>query len=164
MAVREALAKNKPLAMAVCVILFGGVIGLRFWSTSNDIPGPLTQAYYSDDDGKTYFVDDSAKICPFDHNGKQAVRAVLFRYGSGNPFVAYLSQYSKKDQKRLTELRAMPLTPDIVQSIRVIANSSMEVKKPGDKKWVPINSADAPELINQSTLAGETGDLTSVEP
>ena len=38
-----------------------------------------TSGYFSDDDGKTYFQDDASKIAPFDHNGKQAVSAYLFR-------------------------------------------------------------------------------------
>lgn len=34
-----------------------------------------TTMFYSDDDGKTWFVDDMTRIPPFDHNGKQSTLA-----------------------------------------------------------------------------------------
>jgi hypothetical protein len=164
MAIREALNKNKTAAIAVCIVLAGALIGVRYWTASNEIPAPLTRAYYSDDDGKTYFVDDSAKVCPFDHNGKPAVKAVVFQCGDGKPFVAYLTQFTEKDQQKILQLRALPPNPDNAKTIGSIAENSMQVKRPGDSKWVRMNSAAARDVVNPEPPPGETGDLTSVDP
>ena len=46
-------------------------------------------AFFTDDDGATWFADDAKKIPPFDHNGKQAVRARVYRSGGKTFAVPY---------------------------------------------------------------------------
>ena len=61
-------------------------------------------ACYSDDDGATWFVDSAYKVTPFDHEGKQAVRALVFTYAGGSKhFVVCLMRYSQKGQKKLAD-------------------------------------------------------------
>lgn len=94
----------------------------------------LSKAFYSDDDGKTTFLDAFAKVTPFQHNGKEAVRAYLYRCGTSE-FVAYLG--------RDTELgRAEKLNDIAIRDVGTAAASPpvFEVKKPGSgNKWVPVD-------------------------
>src|ERR1035437_8173586 len=52
------------------------------------------KAFYTDDDGVTFFVDSADKIMPFDHNGKPAVGAAVYAAADGKPFSAYLMRHS----------------------------------------------------------------------
>jgi hypothetical protein len=91
----------------------------------------LNSAFYSDDDGTTWFIDDASKLPPFDHNGKTAVRAVVYRYGDDKRFVAYLEEFSDAQLGRVqAAIAAHPEeTPHWLKT-------QMQVKKPGDAKWV----------------------------
>ena len=59
----------------------------------------VAKAFFSDDDGQTYFTDAADKIPPFDHKGKQAVTAYVFRCNGGKPFVGYLEMYDPQTKK-----------------------------------------------------------------
>jgi hypothetical protein len=85
------------------------------------------QVFYSDDDGKTWFLDDVAKESPFDHDGKQAYRAMVYRCPGGTPFVAFLAKYSDRQKAK-------------VNAEGGIAGNFGDLKKPGDSKWM-ANSA-----------------------
>jgi hypothetical protein len=92
----------------------------------------LNSAFFSDDDGQTWFIDDASKLPPFDHNGKPAVRAVIYRYDDNKKFVAYLEKYS---DDRLAQIQAaIAAHPEETSHWMKTAT---EVKKPGDAKWAP---------------------------
>ena len=59
------------------------------------------QAFYSDDDGKSWFIDDSRKGPPFDHHGRPAYLAVVCRTGGGKLFVASLQEYSEGTKAKI---------------------------------------------------------------
>jgi hypothetical protein len=91
----------------------------------------LNSAFYSDDDGKTWFLDDVSKLPPFDHHGRTAVRAVVYRYGTGSKFVAYLEKFS---DDQLTQIKdAISANPE--QTSHWLS-APMQVKKPGDTDWL----------------------------
>jgi len=135
MGIREKINKSQQISMtaAVCVI----VIALSFiiWQMTKGGPSlsaAMTKAFYSDDDGKTWFVDDAQKIVPFDHHGKEAVRVRVFRCNGGEPFVGYLERYSDEIKARILEMAAQhpgDSAPDF-------SLMPMEVRKPGEKTWV----------------------------
>jgi len=164
MGLRERINGNKTAAIATILVLVGGAAGTTFWMNSGGIPAPLTTSYYSDDDGKSYFADETSEITPFDHNGKQAVRATVFRYGGGKPFVGYLARLNDSGRKRMEELRAGPPTQATEGAMAAIAAKDTEFKRPGDDKWEPIGSPAVAAILNPVPPPGETGDLTSVEP
>jgi hypothetical protein len=41
-------------------------------------PTPVVMAFYTTDDGRTFFSDVSDKPTPFDHDGRQAVKAYIY--------------------------------------------------------------------------------------
>jgi hypothetical protein len=146
MGIRETIEKYRGTATVIAAILCLGGIALAVWSNRSGIPAPLKLAYYTDDDGKTYFVDDINKVTPFDHNGKQAYRAFVYRFGAGKPFVAYMTCLTEKGRARMLELASQP-REEAALEITQINQSSTQVKRPGETKWVSMNSAEAGPMM-----------------
>lgn len=95
------------------------------------------KTFFSDDDGQTWFIDEESHLPPFDHNGKTAYRAVLYRCGSGKPFVAFLGKYSDAQFARMAEMKKQIADRDSGEDPeRLFTSIPMDVKKPGDSKWV----------------------------
>lgn len=140
MGLREFLEKNKKFVVPG---FFGAAVlllGFSVWNTRQDrqLPGPISQAFYTDDEGKTYFVDALEKTFPFDRNGKTAYRAYVFTCDDkGKPFVGMIGRQAKStsgpavDKRYTTNQQVAPI----------------EVKKPGDDKWVPFMSAEGQKLL-----------------
>ena len=135
MSLREQLLNNagRVKVLFACIILiFATIIAMELLGLRHPRPKGLNQAFYSDDDGKTWFLDDAVKISPFDHGGRQACRAVIFRCADGNLFVGYLARYS--DAQR-TQIRNQ-LSKDPSSVSFLLASMAMsEMKKPGEAKW-----------------------------
>src|ERR1700722_4242395 len=102
MGIRQAIAGNNALGYSVagCLIVGAGIY-FYFQEKPARLPDPLT-AFYSDDDGKTYFKDSIYKFAPFDHNGKEADLAYVFECDSGK-FVGMLGRYTPKMKKQLED-------------------------------------------------------------
>jgi hypothetical protein len=100
----------------------------------------MNSAFYSDDDGKTFFIDDDTKLPPFLHDEKIAVRAAVYRAADGKLFVAYLQKFS---DAQLNEIEAaIAAHPEEADHWR---QSRTEVKKPGDSKWLSWGSYKEPK-------------------
>ena len=82
-----------------------------------------TQLFFTSDDGKTWFPFEATNKPPFTHDDKIAVRAHVYSVPGGKPFVAYLSKFS-------------PISPDPL------------VKRPGETRWLPLNSPDAAPTLD----------------
>jgi hypothetical protein len=141
MGVREALNRRPRVATALGAGLILIAIPIMIWASGDGVPGRATKAYYSTDDGKSYFADDIDKIYPFDHGGKPAYRAYVYDCGDGKAFVAYLARYSDGAIKKLAELEKAKSDPDAAGQIAQLKSNAIEVKKPGDTNWVGLFSA-----------------------
>jgi hypothetical protein len=141
MSIRETLNQRKGLGVALAAGLIIVAAAVKIWASHDSVPAPLTRAFYSDDDGKTYFADDVNRICPFDHDGKPADRANVFQCPGGQPFVLYLERYSASAKSKLDALSNNASDPTAASAIAELRNSSIEIKRPGDKTWVSPNSA-----------------------
>src|SRR5271165_3819230 len=95
--VREYVNEH-PLVSGGMALLGTMLIFFLIWrgaTQSNDVTRALTQAWYTDDDGKTWYSGDKSRNPPFDHNGKTAVRAFVFKCDADNrEFVGYLERYT----------------------------------------------------------------------
>jgi hypothetical protein len=126
MSVRETLQK-KPAAAGVAALLLilacAAVILSETKGQSNySFAGKV---FYSDDDGKTWFLDDLTKGSPFDHDGKPAYRAMVYRCTDGGDlFVGFLAKFS---DHQIAQMAGDP---------RVLMMGMQEMKKPGELKWV----------------------------
>jgi hypothetical protein len=102
--------------------------------------------------GKTYFVDDVARIPPYKvekpgdpNHGKVAVRARVARCKDGKPYVAVLEMYSDADKRRLEQIlkqqgdKARRLPRDYMSGAAAL------LKKPhtGDQGWMAFSVSTA---------------------
>jgi hypothetical protein len=156
---RETLNENPKIVTGatagLIVIVLGWIIISSFGGNSPGSGGTAgaAKAYFSDDDGKSYFADDAKKIPPFDHNGKQAVKANVYRCG-GKEFVNHLERYTpeakKKAEAAVADARAMK-DPTIMSSIQ---QEGLEVKRPGEAKWVKLADAKSQTVVQPQGPGG----------
>ncbi len=174
MGVREAVNSKSGLvgvvsgAAAVLAVFF---VVYQVVSGGPTIAAP-DEGYFTVDDGVTTFTGPINKPVPFSHEGKDAVRAVMFRCDDGDPFLGYLSRYS---QSALTAIKAGeaigPLSgPPTADQQRVLAKASaarqtgLEVKRPGDKNWVSAQSAEGDKIRDVKCPPGSKGRARAINP
>ncbi len=110
------------------------------------LPHFADKAYYTTDDGATFFTDSVNLIAPFDHLVRQAVRAHMFTCDSGkHRWIGYLEKYSDADLKRFDPSNSqMDFSPPIPL-----------VRRPGAGDWVPESSKDAMFIMDPKCPDGE---------
>ena len=113
--------------------------------------------YFSDDDGATYFLDNLAQEVPFDHNGKLAFRAYVFRCQSGAPFVAFLGRPLGASSAQPKPAAPVNTEEGIRAAVKHPASGgALEVKKPGQTTWVPLSSPEGNEIASVKCPDGRT--------
>jgi len=135
----DADKKNRlgPGVAAALIIL--GVLALGYQMLGSRTDAVVTQksAYFTSDDGKTFFKDDINKIFPFEHGGRKAYRADVFKCPDGREFVGLVYQLTDGGKREMEAyLKARPRDAD--GSMRKgIEERGMLVKKPGgdEKSW-----------------------------
>jgi len=158
MSIRETIQQNQrwPAIAAGLIIVVGIAV---IWGEMRRAPGSggsaIQQQFYSDDDGQTWFADDVARISPFDHHGKKACVAAVFRCDNGRPFVGYLQRYSEEAKANLE--KTIAAQPGLIPLL--FASSRREVKKPGDSKWTAANgpnvdTASVSKILDPGCPAG----------
>ena len=146
MGIRESINKNKKASIAVVVLLAGGGIAGGWLLSRPDedaVEVPL-KAFYSDDDGKTYFADTVKRLPPFDHNGKVAYTARVYRCPDrSDPFVGYLERIEEKTLPLAQEAVA---TNKSAEDIERLIGFKREVKRPGDGTWVNVHTMEGDRI------------------
>lgn len=171
MGIREKMNQNPGMTTGITVGVI--VIALIFivwqlWPSSG--PRIPTKAFFTVDDGATWFADDIKKLPPFTHDGKQAVRAYVFKCGGSKEFVAYLERYTPQAKARLEKARAESAKnpqgvppPELMMPDMMMAG--VEVKKPGPGQWVPQSDFKISQQIMQVKCPdGKTDNLEPVMP
>jgi len=125
--------------------------------------GRASEAYYSDDDGKTWFEDDIDKLYPFDRNGKQAYRAYVYQCGSKEPFVAYLARYTDAAKSRITELGRKTGDPEAESQAANLRSNAIEVKRPGETEWVGLFTAEGGAIASHPSCP-DGGEVRALSP
>jgi hypothetical protein len=69
----------------VCVVAVALGVGIsRLWSSDGPMAGlEVPKAWYTVDDGKTWFLGPGNKVVPFEHEGKMAVRCFVYTCDGG---------------------------------------------------------------------------------
>jgi hypothetical protein len=168
MGFRETLNQRPRLTAAVATTFALLGIGFMLWQRSSATvnstgPWPL---FYSDDDGETCFVAVINELPPFDHNGKTAVYAQVFRCGSGGkPFIGYLSKYDEKYKAMLEAAKSDHTQTATSQS--PTASDPMVVKKPHAKEWVADSVTTGKEyqkIVTPACPNGDSGQIIQLDP
>lgn len=156
---RDWVNKNPAVMViiaAVIVVLVGVLAYLQFRGGTVELQ-QADKLFFTTDDGATFFTEDAKKEPPFDHNGKQAVRAHVFEAG-GKKFVGYMERFTADALKARQNIAAGQGGPADI----TFANQK-EFKRPGDKNWSRIQ----PGLTGASKIklpTGVTGEVKSVAP
>lgn len=140
MGIRDVLNKNKSAVVILMILLVAGAIALGMWlnQPGADAFDVALMAYYSVDDGRTYFVDAANKLTPFDHQGKQAYSVRVYRCpDKPGPVVGYLERIEEKNRLAAEQAtKAQKPTGDIER----LVSAHREVKRPGETTWVNANT------------------------
>ena len=137
MGIRELLKSRQSLAVVVAAVMIVGA-AVAIFVQARDTTGGPGRAYFTTDDGNTYFADSGTKLPPFDKNGKPAYRAHVFECG-GKRVVGYLSRYRPEVFQALEEAKAARNTgkpPRNAAALASIGSYGLEVKRPGETVWV----------------------------
>ena len=152
---RELINRHRALTLGAMVVVVALALGLSLRRSFGPGRGTrITQAFYSDDDGKNYFVDELGKSSPFDHGGKPAYRAYVYRCtGWSAPFVGYLARQAPDEKSQ----GPMESTADAVKAGAAKGRSTggMQVKKPGDPRWVALDSVEGTGISDVACPNGE---------
>ncbi len=165
MSVREALEKHQRVtSVAVCLVIVGAVVAI--YAQVGPAPHPhVNIAYYTDDDGQTWFEDQVFKMTPFDHNGHEAVGAMVYSL-NGKKYVGYMVRFSKKGQDIFSRIAPKAdVGPASVSTLAPLFSdpSLHEVKLPGPgHPWVNMRSNAANSIV--SPPGGSAGDVQIVNP
>lgn len=171
MGVREAINKKPWLSVGLAICFLGSAFGVIVYSQWPEHHFSGKSAFFSDDDGNTWFIDSVYKTAPFDHDGKQAVRAVIYSYDHGSKeFCAYLMRYKASDNKRLADALAdaakagkPPSSVQLFEDKGIL--DSMEVKQPGPgHPWVAVLSPEGSDAANAVLKNYDDGTLDVVYP
>ena len=148
------------MTVAVVIFLVAGTVA--FFSLRPTPKVIIDNAYYTDDEGKSYFTDTIYRVPPFDHDGKTAVRAMVFTYDNGNKeYVAYEMRYTDEWKKKLDAACAQAVKDgralSSVQEFysRDLADHGWEVHQPGSASaWVSRTGPQALNVMNQPSPDG----------
>lgn len=133
---------NRGVIVAAALVLIGLIV-ILVRMPGRDAPTAVTRAFFTVDEGRTWFADDVSRLAPFDKDGKQAVRAYVFKCPDGTKFVAYLERLNPEARRVLEQ--AEKAGPDgkgapNAAAIRSAYKSGREVKRPGDANWVNVEN------------------------
>jgi hypothetical protein len=163
--VRETLNKQPAITTGatIGIILLALIFIIYQVSGSGRVHMP-TKAYYSVDEGATYFSDDINLVPPFDYDGKTAVRANVFKCGGGAPFVGYLQRYNLAAKKVLDDSRTSNAAD--ISKVDQAMMTGLEVKAPltGDKGWVNTTRSAAVKITAVQCPDGSTSTPEPVLP
>lgn len=171
MGLRETLNQKKPVGVALAVGMLVVAIGLLAHSLSTSAAPSASEAYYTSDDGQTYFGGSIMEyVPPTDHDGKTVVRAHPYRCEKcGKTFVNHLERYTPEARKVIAAAyaNADPAggTPANVGEIMGAQMSGVEYKKPGDAKWVRITDRTKATNVTAPTCpSGDGGEAVPLNP
>ena len=165
MEIRKLLDKWPKTTATVASLATVASIGLlvRNWSASkSDLPKFPDKAYFTDDDGATWFADSDSNVAPYqDSNGRTAVRANVFTCDGGkHNWVQYLEKYTDQAKASAEALQAgRSLAPNAPGPL-----AGKLVKRPGGGNWVGVSNPAAGNIMTAKCPDGLSGTPQPVMP
>ncbi|MGB7157418.1 MAG: hypothetical protein WBD40_05095 [Tepidisphaeraceae bacterium] len=168
MGIRETLNKNPAITTgATAGIIILAIVFIIYQLGGGGTPGIATEAFYSNDDGKTWFADDVNKIPPFDKDGKPAYRVYVYKCADGKEFVSHLERYTEQGKKAMEAAMKSSDAGSPVLMEDVMMNG-LEVKDPTTdpvKGWVRQSDAvRAAKIMELKCADGNNAGIVPVVP
>lgn len=149
MGVREKLNQSNVGVIAGVGLIVVAVGIAAFYLKPASRPSGLMD-FYTDDDGQTFFKDSAIQFPPFDHDGKQANEAEVFKNTKGDEFVAVQRRYTKDVKQKLEAEYADDQAqghPEYIYAQKAGFDiSGMEIKVRGRSKWEPQGQDMTPDI------------------
>jgi hypothetical protein len=147
--IRETLNQKPAVTTAATAIIIVVMLGVIIYQSLDrgGVPTPATRAWYTLDDGKTWFADDSNRPTPFDYKGTPAYRVIVFTCdGGATTFAGYLV--------RVTDQQG--------DQVQVPSSSVVEIKPPltGQAGWIRRDDPRSVTLLEPRCQG--SGELASV--
>jgi hypothetical protein len=170
MGLRESI-KSKPwiggAISGAFVVVALAIIAATYWPEKK---AKLDQAFYSDDDGQTWFSDSAYLVPPFQHDGKTAVVAQIYSYADGSKkFCAYLTEFTPEAKQKLeaaladAKQKGQQAGSVALYHDRNFMQKSMLVKKCGaSNAWVPYDDPKATDVMSIKSPDGSLVDQVFV--
>ena len=167
MTLREQINQNPGKAAAIVagiallslIVIFYQLSG----RTKIALPPALPdQAFYTDDDGKTFYADDAKNLPPYQHNGKTAYRAAVYSDNNGHQWIGLLESLDPAQKKQ-----ADGLIKDGMPPRYAFPEKTALVKKPGEARWINPATATGAELEKARLVTppeGVTGPFLRIYP
>lgn len=154
--IRQRLQENARLGVglgALLIIFALGFIGFQLYGGREHVILAPDQWFYTDDNGKTFFKDDTNKIVPFEHNGKQAYRADVFEGPDGQQFVGLIYRHNSSGQLEMKDYIARKLYENDIDGLvrQGIEGRGSDVKRSGtDERGWSRNDEQKNEYLRAS--------------
>jgi len=165
MGIREKLNGNPSMVIGgVGAVMVLAIVLVVMQTRGGGPPTAIIQnskVFFTVDDGKTWFADDVKNIPPFTKDGKEAVRAHVYRTSDGTEFVGYLERYSPASKKALAAALAKPAEEQLEDPY---ASAEIQCKKPGGTTWVSMNDPNVQAIMNVVSPKGTGDKASSVSP
>lgn len=170
MGIRETM-KEKPavgVAVGAAFVLFASA--MLAWSFWPERRADLLQAWYTVDEGKTWFADSATRVAPFDKDGKQALIAFVYTYAGGSKsFCAYLAKYTPEGKKAMEASMATATSSGkradaaVLLGDREFMKHAIVVKRPGDSDWIPYGDPRATAIFTIKSSDGSPVDQLMIQ-
>lgn len=150
MGLRETINQKKGLTTGIAlVVTVGALIFLAYQMMSGSTNATVEPmlAFYTTDDGKSFFQAPASNLSPFMHEGKEAFQAHLFTCDDGKTlFVGYMSRLPADEIAKIKAAEAV--SPEAYDNALSAAYANGEVKRPGDTQWVKRGTPEAAKIAN----------------
>ena len=135
MSFRETIEKRPGVTMGAALLI---IVLTLFFMLHGRRAGEMaipSSAFYSADDGATFFSDAADRVSPFDHQGTSAYRAMVYTCDGGKTrFVAYLQRLTGEARRRMDSSGKSSLDSTAMQRL---GPADVEIKKPGaNNVWI----------------------------
>ena len=169
MDVRDKLNQNRTLGSVIAAVLLVACVGVFLYrSGAESQSGNAPSAFFTVDDGKTWFADDSTKLAPFMKDGKPAYRVFVWTCDKGKTkFVSHLERYTDEAKSRIEQSRTQSTTARRQldpTALRVEMTSGVEVKRPNDATWIPSGTPESLKITTPHCPSGSSGTIEPVIP
>lgn len=143
MGIREQMNKNPAITTGITIsIVILALVWIWYQLELPPFGGSSTSSgvmiWYSTDDGKTYEADDANKQPNYKTpDGKDAYECQVFKC-DGKTVVGFLRRMKPEFAAKIQDMRAKAANNSLPPPIEM--DEGIEVKRPGDKDWVPQRS------------------------
>ncbi len=169
---REIINEKRSVSLGVAILMLICAGVYAGYTMHGPRPRPKgDKAFYTVDDGKTWFVDSIYKVPPFIHDGKTAVRALVYSYDNGQKqFCPTVERYSPEMEKKMDDAVIQANRDGMPLSSISLFNSpgtlnEMEIKRAGtDDDWVSRGDRDSSWKVLSSIKAPDGSAVDLVIP